>query len=422
MTAVTYDYDCLIIGAGPGGASAAIILADAGHRVCVLERETFPRYRLGESLLPFCYFSLQRLGMLDAMKQSSFVKKHSVQFASKSGKISAPFYFDEHMKHDASQTWQVERAEFDNMLIEQAKSKGVDFKEGVEVRDFVHDEHGKVEGVTARTPDGETLTLHAPMTIDASGRNAVAASRKKWRIMDKKLKKMAVWTYFKGAKRDEGIDEGATTVCYVDHKNWFWYIPMQNDIVSVGLVGGRETLNKGDGDWGDVFMREAQTNAWLKKHLKGSTRVKDFETTADFSYRSKHSAADGLVLTGDAFAFLDPVFSSGVFLALMGGVAVGDAVDQALQKRDYTAAQFGPYSENLIAAIEAMRALVYAFYDPNFNFRKVFEKYPHLRDHVTDCLIGNVERDYTEMQQAFREFAELPEPLEHGRPLVSETV
>jgi flavin-dependent dehydrogenase len=417
-----YDYDCIVIGAGPAGASAAIILAQEGHRVCILERETFPRYRLGESLLPFCYFSLERLGMLDAMKKSGFVKKHSVQFASQNGKISAPFYFDEHMKHDASQTWQVERAEFDQMLIDKAKSHGVAVIEQIEVKDLIHDDAGKVDGVTARTSDGETMTFRAPMTVDASGRNAIAASKKKWRVMDKKLKKMAVWTYFKGAKRDEGIDEGATTVCYVDHKNWFWYIPMQNDIISVGLVGGRDTLDKGDGTWGDVFEREAKTNKWLKDHLEGAERVKEFETTADFSYRSKHSAADGLVLTGDAFAFLDPVFSSGVFLALLGGVAAGDVVSQALKKGDYSAAQFGPYSENLIAAIEAMRALVYAFYDPNFNFRKVFEKYPHLREHVTDCLIGNVNRDYNEMQQAFREFAELPELLEHGRPLITAAV
>jgi len=412
-------FDAIVIGGGPAGSAAGSILAKAGYRTVILEKDPFPRYRIGESLLPFCYFPLEKLGLIEAMKQSDFIRKHSVQFVSKSGKQSSPFYFAEHMNHEAAETWQVERSDFDQMLIDHAIKQGAHFREGVTVLDLTHDEKGKVSGVKARNSDGETFQLGAKITIDASGRNAISASRKRWRVMDQTLKKIAIWAYFKGAVRDEGIDEGATTVAYLDGKNWFWYIPLRNDIVSVGLVGEKDFLFENSRDPETVFQSKVKENRWIESHLEPSTRVKPFQQVGDFSYRSRHCAADGLLLTGDAFAFLDPVFSSGLFLALQSGVLAGDAAVEALRREDFSAAQFDGYGQELIEAIENMRKLVYAFYDPTFNFKDLFKKYPDLHGDVTDCLIGNLNKDFSALFKAVGEFAELPEPLAYGRPLAA---
>lgn len=412
-------FDAIVIGGGPAGGAAAGILSQKGHRVLILEKEAFPRYRIGESLLPYCYFPLKKLGLIDAMKQSDFVRKHSVQFVSKSGKQSSPFYFQGHMQHEAAETWQVERRDFDKMLIDNAISHGAEFRQEISVQDLLHDDSGKVTGVKAKDKDGQQHLFYAPITIDASGRNALSASRKRWRMMDQRLKKIAIWAYFEGAVRDEGIDEGATTVAYLDGKNWFWYIPLRNNIVSVGLVGDKDFLYEESRDPETVFMSKVAQNKWIENHLAPSKRIRDFKQVGDYSYRSRYCAADGLVLTGDAFAFLDPVFSSGLFIALQGGVLAGEAVATALEKGDPSAAQFEAYGVELREAIENMRKLVYAFYDPEFNFKALFKKYPDLHADVTDCLIGDLNKDFTALFNAIGEFAQLPEPIEYGRPLAA---
>lgn len=413
------NFDAIVIGGGPAGSAAAGMLGLHGHKALILEKESFPRYRIGESLLPYCYYPLQKLGLLDAMKKSDFVRKHSVQFVSESGRMSSPFYFEGHMKNEAAQTWQVERSDFDLMMMNRAIELGATFCQQVTVLDLLQDDSGQVHGVKIRDQDGNTKEIKAPLTIDASGRNAISASRLRWRMMDPKLKKIAIWSYFKGALRDEGIDEGATTVAYVDGKNWFWYIPLRNDIVSVGLVGDKDFLYSESKDPETIFSSKAKLNKWIKKHLAPSTRIRDFQQIGDYSFRSKHCAADGLLLTGDAFSFLDPVFSSGLFIALQGGVMAGEAAAKALSSGDVSAAQFETYGQHLREALENMRKLVYAFYDPTFNFKTLFKKYPDLHGDVTDCLIGDLNKDFTKLFKAIGEFAELPEPVTYGTPLAA---
>jgi len=410
-------FDVIVIGGGPAGSTAAAILAEGGASVLVLEKEKFPRYCIGESMLPYCYFSLERLGLLEKMASQPFIHKHSVQFVGRSGNVSAPFYFDSHMNHPAAQTWQVERADFDNILLQNARDKGAHVIEEMRVRDFLYDDQGAVVGVTARGKDDQDVIFQAPMTLDASGRNAVSASRHGWRVMDKQLKKIAIWTYYENALRDEGIDEGATTVAYAEGKNWFWYIPLQNNLVSVGIVGSKEYLYRDSKDLEAIFNGETLKNAWILKHLAPGRRVKPFQAIGDFSFRSRYAAADGLLLAGDAFSFLDPVFSSGLFLALSSGIRAGDAILAAKEAGDYAAIRFTDYALQLNEALENMRRLVYSFYDPNFNFAALFEKYPEMRAAVTDCLIGNLQRDFDPMFKAMSEFAELPSPPGYGMPL-----
>ena len=410
------NYDTLIIGAGPAGSTASALLAEKGRRVLVLEKEKFPRYHIGESLMPFCWFTLERLGVLGMMERIGYTKKHSVQFVTSDGRQSQPFYFFQHSDHPSSTTWQVERAEFDMMLLDNARSKGAEVREQTRVTRTIKDDSGRTVGVEAVGPDGATFEVCAPMTIDCSGREQVATAKEGWRVKDPKLNKLAIWTYYRGAKRDPGIDEGNTTVAYLPERGWFWHIPLKDDIISVGIVAEKDYLFSESKEPAEIMAREIERNAWIKDHLSVGGQFGEYWVTSEFSFRSRHCAADGLLLAGDAFAFLDPVFSSGVFLAMKSGEMAADAVDAALAAGDTSGARFAEYGEKLCAGIENMRKLVYSFYDPHFSFGKVIKSRPHLRGSLTDCLIGDLfEKNYDELFGAVGEFVELPAPLAHGR-------
>jgi flavin-dependent dehydrogenase len=413
-----HHYDALIIGAGPAGSSAAAILAEHGHRVLVLEREKFPRYHIGESLLPFTFQPLQRLGLIEKMRASAFVKKYSVQFVSPSGRASQPFYFFNRYDRDTvAQTWQVLRSEFDQMLLDNARAKGALVKEETTVLELLKD-GPRVAGVRAQSRGGAAVEYRAPITLDCSGKEAFCAVRNHWRTKDPHLNKIAVWTYYKGARRDDGIDAGATTVAYVPEKGWFWYIPQHNDMVSVGVVAeGKYLTRDGVKSPEAIFNRAVEENQWIKTHLACGEQTGPYRLTSEYTHHSRHCGTDGLLLVGDAFAFLDPVFSSGVMLALKSGTLAGDETHQAIVERDFSAERFTTYARYLREGVENMRRLVYAFYHPKFSFRTLTNKYPDAAGSVTDCLSGDVNKDFSELWRQIEEFVPLPEALPVGEPL-----
>jgi flavin-dependent dehydrogenase len=412
------QYDALIIGAGPAGSTTAALLAEHGHRVLVLERERFPRYHIGESLLPFTFQPLERLGLIGRMRESAFVKKYSVQFVSPSGRASQPFYFfNRYDRETVAQTWQVLRSEFDQMLLDNARARGAQVLEETTVTELIR-ENGRVTGACARTRGGAPVEYHAPITLDCSGKEAFAAVRNNWRVKDPFLNKVAVWTYYQGAMRDEGIDAGATTVAYVPEKGWFWYIPQHNDMISVGVVAEGKYLTRGGlKSPEDIFKREIEQNQWIKQHLACGRQTGSFYLTSEYTHHSRHCGTDGLLLVGDAFAFLDPVFSSGVMLALKSGVLAADAVHAALLDRNFSAARFAPYAETLRQGVENMRRLVYAFYHPKFSFRELTNRHPDAVGYVTDCLSGDVNKDFSTLWNQIAEFLPLPDALPVGAPL-----
>jgi len=413
---MSFDYDAVVIGGGPAGCAAAAILGEMGHSVLVLEREKFPRYHVGESLLPFTYYPLQRLGLLEKMRQSAFVKKYSVQFVSTSGKASQPFYFFDRYAQDVAQTWQVLRSEFDQMVMEHAREKGAIIKEEVTVTGLLR-EGEKVTGVRAQAKDGTVSEYRARITLDCSGKESFAAVRNGWRIKDPMLNKVAVWTYYNGAKRDEGIDAGATTVAFVPEKGWFWYIPQHNDMVSVGVVAeGKYLARDGFKAPEQMFHREVGQNAWIKEHLACGQQTGPYYVTNEFSFHARYCATEGLLLVGDAFCFLDPVFSSGLMFALKSGVLAAEAIHAAVLAKDFSPERFTEYGATLRLGIENMRKLVYAFYDPNFSFRELTDKHPDLAGDVTDCLSGDVNKDFSRLFAAIAEFAEVPDALPYGMP------
>src|SRR4029453_10430996 len=226
----------------------------------------------------------------------------------------------------------------------------------------------KVAGVRAQTKDNKTIEYRAPITLDCSGKESFAAVRNNWRVRDPKLNKVAVWTYYQGALRDDGIDAGATTVAFVPEKGWFWHIPQHNDMVSVGVVAeGKYLTRDGVKEPREIFHREVEENLWIKDHLSIGESTGEYYITSEYSRHSRYCAAPGLLLVGDAFAFLVPVFSGGVMLALKSGVLAGETVHEGLLKGELSPEHFTDYGRTIRQGVENMRKLVYAFYDPNFS-------------------------------------------------------
>jgi flavin-dependent dehydrogenase len=411
-------YDVIIIGGGPAGSSSAAVLAEYGHRVLIVEREKFPRYHIGESLIPFTFQPLERIGMIPKMKKSHFVEKYSVTFVQPNGKRSLPFYFfTRYDRNTVAQTWQVLRSEFDQMLLDNAREKGAEVREETTVNKLLMDGE-QVVGVDVTSKDGRNYELRAKIVLDCSGKEAFTSNRRGWRMNDPYLNKIAVWTYYKGSQRGEGIDEGDTTVAFVPDKGWFWHIPQHNQMTSVGIVAEGKYLTRGGvKDLKTIFHREVEENQWIKEHLAVGQQVGDYYITSEYSRHSKYCSAPGLLLVGDAFAFLDPVFSSGVMLALKSGVLAGDEVHKGLLDGDLSPERFAFYGTTIRAGVENMRKLVYAFYDPNFSFREVIAKYPDAAGEITDCLSGDVNKDFTQLWSRIGEFVPLPEDLPYGAPL-----
>lgn len=409
------SYDVIIIGAGPAGSTTAAFLAEKGRKVLVLEKEKFPRYHVGESMMPFCWYTLDKLGLTGKMDEIGFQQKHSVQFVGTSGTVSRPFYFFQHDDHPSAVTWQVERKVFDQMLVDTARENGADVVEQHKVESLTENDSGAITGVVASDAEGVTHEFTAPLVVDASGRDCVVASKKKWRNKDPELRKIAIWTYFEGAMRDPGLDAGSTTVAYIPDKGWFWYIPMRDNRVSVGVVAERDYLYRDTREPAEIFAREIEENAWIKEHLAPGKQVGEFWVTGEYSYRSNYCAGDGLLLVGDAFAFLDPVFSSGVFLALKSGEVAAEAIDRALETGDTSAKQFESYGKDMCLAMERMRKIVYAFYNEEFSFGKLVKQNPELRPVLTDLLIGDIFVDkFDELFAAVEEICELPPELPYG--------
>jgi len=399
-------YDAIVIGGGPSGSTAGALLAQQGHRVLLLEREPFPRYHIGESLIPYTWFTLNRLGVLDWLRKSACPKKYSVQFVSVTGKVSQPFYFFKTIPHECSQTWQVWRGDFDQMLLDNAAQKGVEVRHHVSVRDVLM-EGTRVVGVRADTKDGpKGEEIRAKVVVDATGRDSLLSRKFEWKDRDADLNKIAVWTYFEGAKRDAGLDEGATTVAYIPEKGWFWYIPMAGNVVSVGVVAEPGYLYRDSRDPETIYHREAKACVWIQERISVGKQIKPVRVTGEYSYHSKKIGGDGFCLVGDAFAFLDPLFSTGVFLGLKSGEMAADAIHVALSTGDGTvsAAHFDEYYASQRRAVMSFRALVYAFYDLSFSFREFLQVYPHLNSLIVDTLVGNVFTDLTPLFRALEEY------------------
>jgi flavin-dependent dehydrogenase len=408
------NFDVIVMGGGPAGSSVASILQREGRQVALFEKEVFPRHHIGESLMTDTYWTFRRMGLLEKLRESPFVRKYSVQFANAAGKESRPFYFFEAQHHESAVTWQVTRAQFDHMLLDHATEQGVVTHQGVAVKQVLFD-GDKAIGVEVQMADGSREQFFAKVVVDATGQSAMLSNKFRWRMRDPKLKKAVLFSYFKDAHREPDLNGGATLVLRTQPGSggWFWYIPLENDITSVGIVADPEYLVKGRGqDLAKIFQEEIDKCESVRRRVAGGTRVDKIYSILDYSYRSKQNAGNGFILIGDAYGFLDPIYSSGVLLALKMAELAADAIHDAFNHDDFSATRLGQYQKKLDRGIESMRKLVYAFYNEGFSFAGFLRKNPDHRVNIINLLIGDVFKEgVDDVYVPMAEFAEIPAPL-----------
>ncbi len=384
------QYDCIVMGGGPSGCTAAAIIAAAGCSTLLVEREPVPRFHVGESLMPEVYWTLRRLGLLERMQTSHFVKKGSVQFVSHTGKESQPFFFREHDPRECSQTWQVERADFDKLLFDNAAEKGAECHDRTRVLAVLFD-GPRATGVRLQTDGGETREVTCRVVVDATGQQALIAHAAGLRVDNSQLRKAAIWNYYRDARRDEGENGGATIILHTQAKrSWFWFIPLSQNITSIGVVGDNDYLLKARGKPADIFGEELERCPALGERLIDAERVGEFRVAKEFSYSTRQQAGDGWVLVGDALGFVDPIYSSGVFFALRSGELAADAIVAALGQGDTSGAKLGGWTHEFQAGVQWIRKLAEAFYTDEFSFGQFLREHPQSRGNLTDLLIGRV--------------------------------
>ncbi len=403
----THDqYDIIVIGAGPAGCAAAAVAARHGLTTLLLERDSEPRFKIGESLMPETYWAFERMGALESMKNSEFVPKHSVQFYARSGKASAPFYFREERDHESAQTWQVLRSSFDQLLLENSAEQGAECRRGAAVKEILFDGE-QVTGVEVELEGSQRSRLGCRVLIDASGQSTLLGRRFDLGKVDYGFRHASIFTHYKGARRDQGRDEGATLILQTvpDGNSWFWYIPLPDDVVSVGVVGDAQYLKRPGNSPEDTFLEEVEKCPEIRERISHGERCRPIEVLRDFSYRFERMAGDGWQLIGDAFSFIDPVYSSGVFLALHSGVMAADAAAHSIAVGDLSAQSLGAFEPRLRRAIAPILGLVRAFYEPEFSFGRFLKEFPQHQTSVTRILIGDVfEYDFDPM---FRDMAQM---------------
>jgi len=398
MKTQSTEYDVIVIGGGPSGSTTAALVADAGYRTLLLERDVEPRRKVGESLMPETYWVFERLGVLDALKKGPFVEKVGVQFVSSSGKESSPFLFTRHDPRACGRTWHVERAKFDQFLLDNAAKKGVEVRRGARVLEVVF-ENDRAVGVRL-APDGAVASatsasgdlIRAQVIVDASGQAGILGARFALRQPNPKFRKAAIWGHFRGSRRDV-IDDGVMTVCLRTQSNrsWFWHIPLSNDVVSIGVVGDADYFFRpGASTPDELFAQEVADCPAMAKRLEGAEKVAGLDVVKEYSYTTGRSSGDGWVLVGDSWGFIDPIYSSGVWFALKSGQLAADAIVEGLRSGDTSGAQLGKWVPDFARGTNWVRKLAEAWYCGQFRVGKFIGEYPHHVGPMTDILIGRI--------------------------------
>lgn len=383
--------DVLIVGGGPAGSTTASALCKLGLRAIVFEKDVFPRFHIGESLLPQSMKVFRRIGVSDKL-EANFIRKYGARFVCGETARMAQYDFEEAFDPSVPYAFQVPRDRFDQLLLQHAAELGADVRHEWEVLEGIRDGE-RVIGVRARDPKGTVHDLFAPIVVDASGRDTLFASKVRTKHRLPGLDKTALFGHFHGVPRRPGRDEGAIDIVTFPH-GWFWNIPFKGGVNSTGAVVSAEWMKeRKSGESLDAFFeRTVETAPWMKEQLQHATRVLPCRALADFSYRVDALSGDGWVMVGDSSGFIDPLFSTGVHLAFSSATFAADEIAGALGKGRRP--NFEGYEKTVRRGAEIFIGAVQAFYAGGLRER-VFEKEQRqiLRRTITSMLAGDVFSD-----------------------------
>ena len=378
------NYEAILIGGGPAGSTAACALAQKGHRVLVLERQQFPRFHIGESLLPASNAVFRSLGVEEKLRREAFVRKRGASFITEDDELSAYIDFTDCSKVPSPVTYQVPRARFDQLLLEHAQACGAEVRFGWHARQVEFTPDGAQ--LTARDEQGHKHSLSTQMVLDASGQAGFLSKRLGLRQPDPELRGLALHAQFEGIPPLEGERSGDIRIISRFDMGWIWLIPLGESLTSVGLVLPKQRLQTQDGESKEeAFERLLRSTPAMERRLAHATRTSPVRAEADFSYAPTAYAGDRWLLVGDAGSFLDPVFSTGVLLALESGLEAAEFCHQSLRAERFESPRFRDYENLQRRRYQFFRQFVRGFYDPAF--RDLFF-YPTQRFGLLDALVG----------------------------------
>jgi flavin-dependent dehydrogenase len=354
--------DVAVVGGGPAGATVSAFLARAGLAVICFERERFPRFHVGESLLPASMPLFDRLGVRERLLAAGFQRKNGAIFAEESSGRQVTLNFRRGPRWD-DHAFNVPRADFDRILLDHAAREGATVRESVEVRDLAFHDGGVRLGV--QRGSGAMEEVEARFLVDASGRDALVASRLGRRVPMPDLGKAALFAHYRGARRLAGRMEGHLQAYLFEH-GWFWWIPFTDDLVSVGVVLHQRALKDRRGSLEEFFDEMVAASPTVASGLAGATRVTAVHPVANFSYRTEPAVGDRFVAIGDAVVFIDPVFSTGVYVAMQSAELVAEAIVQAFRDGQFRAARFDAYRRRVDAGTALFFEFIERYYDPAF--------------------------------------------------------
>ena len=361
------EADVLVIGGGPAGSTVATLLARRGWKVVLLEKERHPRFHIGESLLPMNIPILERLGVLEQVRAIGVLKR-GADFPVENGNYNV-FRFDRALRDSAGYAFHVKREEFDQLLFEHARGEGVDARDGVKVERVEFDPHGRPAAVHARGGDN-AFTVRPRYLVDASGRDAFLGSKLGLKRRNKRHQSAAVFSHFRGVPRREGEDAGNVTICRHAH-GWLWLIPLNDGVTSVGAVCSPDHLKQRRGETEAFLMRTLDSVDAARERMRDAVRIAPVHVTGNYAYDCDRMSGPGWALIGDAWTFVDPMFSSGVYLAMNSAELGADAIDAALREPAREAALMRDLERHLTGGLNEFKWFIYRFTSPTM--KRLFE-------------------------------------------------